>query len=40
MQAEASASIRCLDFESDPQAGICAVCGGRATETATWARAY
>ena len=40
VQAEASASIRCLDFESDPQAGTCAVCGGRATETATWARAY
>jgi prolyl-tRNA synthetase len=40
IRAETAASIRCLGFEPDPDAGTCAGCGARATETATWGRAY
>jgi prolyl-tRNA synthetase len=40
VRAETSASIRCLGLEPEPDAGTCAGCGARATETATWARAY
>jgi prolyl-tRNA synthetase len=40
IRAETAAGIRCLGFEPDPDAGTCAGCGARATETVTWGRAY
>jgi prolyl-tRNA synthetase len=37
---DTSATIRCLPIDHDEPGGRCVVCGGHATEEATWAQSY